>query len=191
MKGHIARFRSRAESLKQDQALQLRQLVLPWEEEAPVAVRQLLTLIDRHTATSKGWTFVMISPTQNRDVCRWIRANAKRPNVTAALWEEFFCHLMMDTGEIIMDRKQMMEAAGTTSSNVSTALSELVSVGALIRFQEGREVRWFMNPKVGTCLTGKARENAQQSAPALQVGGVRPVHSVPVRKHAPQIGGDG
>lgn len=75
----------------------------------------------------------------------------------------------MDTGEIVMDRKQMMEAAEASSSHVSNALSELVKIGALIRHQEGREVRWFMNPNIGTCLTGKAREDAQRSAPTLQV----------------------
>jgi hypothetical protein len=30
-------------------------------------------------------------------------------------------------------------------------------------------VRWFMNPNVGTCLTGKAREDAQGAAPKLSV----------------------
>jgi hypothetical protein len=169
MKGQITRFRSRAESLKQDQALQLRQLVLPWENESPVAVRQLLSLIDRHTAASKGWTFVMLSPTQHRAVSHWIRRHARRPGVSSDLWSEFFCHLRMDTGEIVMDRKQMMEAAEASSSHVSNALSELVKIGALIRHQEGREVRWFMNPNIGTCLTGKAREDAQRSAPTLQV----------------------
>lgn len=68
-----------------------------------------------------------------------------------------------------MDRKQMMEAASASSPHVSVALSELVGVGALIRHQDGRDVRWFMNPNIGTCLTGVARENAQRNAPKLTV----------------------
>jgi CRP-like cAMP-binding protein len=169
MKGHIARFRSRADMLRLDQAAELRQLVLKLEDQAPTAVRQLLSVVDRHTAASKGWTFVMMSPMQNRDVCRWIFQHAKRPHVSIRLWTEFFCHLRMDTGEIVMTRKEMAEAAGTTPDHVSSALSELVGVGALIRHREGREVRWFMNPNVGTCLTGKAREDAQGAAPKLSV----------------------
>jgi DNA-binding transcriptional ArsR family regulator len=112
---------------------------------------------------------VFINPWLKRDIYRWIRQNAKRPNISAALWAELFCHLRMDTGEIVMTRKEMAEAAGTTPDHVSSALSELVEVGALIRHQEGREVRWFMNPNVGTCLTGKAREDAQKAAPKLSV----------------------
>jgi predicted transcriptional regulator len=169
MRGHVVRFASRADSLKQHQAAELRQLVLRLEDEAPTAVRQLLAVVDRHTAATKGWSFVMLSPDQNRTVVRWINANAKRPRISAELWAEFFCHMRMDTGEIVMTRQEMATAAGTTLNNVSTALSELASVGALIRHQDGHAVQWFMNPKIGTCLTGKAREDAQKAAPRLSV----------------------
>ena len=111
----------------------------------------------------------MLSPAQNHVVNVWIQDHAKRPRLSARLWSAMFCHLRMDTGEIAMDRKQMMEAASASSSHVSDALAELVAVGALIRQQEGREVRWFMNPTIGTCLTGVAREKAQRTAPQLRV----------------------
>jgi hypothetical protein len=169
MKGHIARFTSRAESLKLEQALELRQLVIPWEDQAPGAVRQLLSVVDRHTAAAKGWSFIMLGPDQNRLVVRWINQHAKRPRVSGELWAEFFCHMRMDTGEIVMTRKEMAAAASTTPQSVSSALSELVTIGALIRHQEGREVRWFMNPRVGTNLTQLAREKAQAAAPELHV----------------------
>ena len=169
MKGHIVSFRSRADTLRLDQAAELRQLVLSLEDQAPTVVRQLLMVVDRHTAASKGWTFVLLAPSQNRDVCRWIRDHAKRPRISAMLWEEFFCNLRADTGEIVMTRAEMARVANTTPSNVSAALSELLAVGALIRHQEGREVRWFMNPRVGTHLTQRAREKAQASAPLLML----------------------
>jgi hypothetical protein len=169
MKGHIAQFKTKAGMLREAQAQQLRELVLPWEREAPAAIRQLLHLIDRHTAASKGWTFVMLSPAQNFAVNAWILDHSKRPRTALRLWAAMFCHLRLDTGEIIMDRKQMMAVSDAASAHVSAILSELVSIGALIRHQEGREVRWFMNPTIGTCLTGKAREDAQLAAPRLQV----------------------
>jgi hypothetical protein len=169
MKGHIARFSSRAALLKQEQAAELRQMVLPWEADAPGAVRQLLSLIDRNTAASKGWTFIMLSPAQNYAVNVWILDHAKRPRVSSRLWSAMFCHLRMDTGEVVMTRKQMMEESGAASPHVSEALSELAALGALIRHQEGREVRWFMNATIGTCLTGVAREKAQAAAPRLRV----------------------
>jgi hypothetical protein len=109
----------------------------------------------------------MLSPAQNRLVVRWINANAKRPRISAALWAEFFCHMRTDTGEIVMTRAEMMEAAGASSPHISHALAELHGMGAVIRHREGRDVRWFMNPRVGTHLTGIARQEAQASAPPL------------------------
>jgi len=167
MAARLHQFASRAQMLRREQAAELRQLVLGLEGEAPRAVAQIVAVIDRNTAAERGWSFVMLSPMQNRAVVRWINENAQRPRVSAALWAEFFCHMRTDTGEIVMDRKQMMEAAESSSSHVSDALSEFVRIRAVIRHREGRQVRWFMNPRVGTCLSGAAREEAQRQAPPL------------------------
>lgn len=171
MAARIIRYASRAQLLKLDRAAEARQLMLGFEAEAPRLVSQALALIDRHTIAEKGWSFVMLSPAQNRTVIRWIQANAKRPKISIALWSEFFCHMRTDTGEIVMSRSEMAEAVGALPRDVSAALTELHDVGALIRHQEGREVRWFMNPRIGTCLTGAAREKAQKASPALRVLG--------------------
>lgn len=167
MPARIVPYASRAQLLKRDRASEVRQMILQLEAEAPRLVGAMVALLDRHTVADKGWSFVMLSPAQNRLVVRWINANAVRPRVSAALWAEFFCHMRTDTGEIVMSRSAMMEAAGASSPHVSHALSELHGMGAVIRHKEGREVRWFMNPRVGTCLTGAAREEAQRSAPPL------------------------
>jgi len=167
MSARIAPFASKVQLLRRERARQLRQHVLDLEAEAPRAVSQIVAAIDRNTAAERGWSFVMLSPAQNRTVVRWIMANARRQSVTLALWTEFFCHLRTDTGEIVMDRAEMMEAAAASSPHVSAALAELVGLGALIRRREGREVRWFMNPRIGTHLTGAAREEAQGQAPPL------------------------
>lgn len=167
MAARVHQFASRAQMLRREQAAELRQLVLGLEVEAPRLVAQLVAVIDRNTAADRGWSFVMLSPMQNRAVLRWINQHALRPRLSVALWAEFFCHMRTDTGEIVMDRKAMMEAAEASSSHVSHALAELVRIGALIRHREGRDVRWFMNPSIGTCLTGVAREKAQREAPTL------------------------
>lgn len=167
MAARIVPYASRAALLKRERAAEVRQMILQLEAEAPRLVGQMVALIDRHTIADRGWSFVMLSPAQNRLVVRWINANAKRPRVSAALWAEFFCHMRTDTGEIVMSRAQMMEAADASTSHISDALSELLGMGAIIRQREGREVRWFMNPRVGTHLTGLARQEAQSAAPPL------------------------
>jgi len=167
MAARIVRYVSRAQLLNRDRAAEVRQLMLQYEAVAPHLVSQVMALIDRHTIAERGWSFVMLSPAQNRLVVRWINEHAKRPRVSASLWAECFCNMRTDTGEVVMTRAQMMEATGASSSHVSDALTELSGMGALIRRREGREVRWFMNPKVGTYLTGAAREEAQNAAPSL------------------------
>ncbi len=167
MGARIVPYATRAQLLKRDEALEVRQMVLSLEDKAPRLVGQFLALLDRNTAADRGWSFVMLSPAQNRLVVRWINANAKRPRISAALWAEFFCHMRTDTGEIVMTRVEMMEAACASSPHISHALAELHGMGAVIRHREGRDVRWFMNPRVGTHLTGVARQEAQTAAPPL------------------------
>lgn len=169
MAAGVVRFASKAQLLKRSQAGEMRQSVLQFEAQAPGVVGQMLALIDRNTAAERGWSFVMLSPVQNRLVVRWIMANSRRPSVAVPLWAECFCHMRTDTGEVVMTRQQMMDATGATTSHVSDVLAELVGMGALIRRQEGRTVRWFMNPTVGTHLAGVARERAQRNAPHLKV----------------------
>jgi hypothetical protein len=167
MTARLVRYASRAQLLNSDRAAEARQIILQFEAVAPHLVGQVMALIDRHTMAEKGWSFVMLSPAQNRLVVRWINEHAKRPRVSAALWADFFCNMRTDTGEVVMTRAQMMEATNASSSHVSDVLTELSGMGALIRLRQGREVRWFMNPRVGTHLTGVAREEAQRAAPPL------------------------
>src|SRR4051794_7931191 len=45
----------------------------------------------------------------------------------------------------------------------------LVRMRAVVRRQEGRRVRWFLNPLVGTGISGAIRDKAQAEAPKLEV----------------------
>jgi hypothetical protein len=42
-------------------------------------------------------------------------------------------------------------------------------VGAVYRRKEGRGVRYYVNPLLGTHLAGAARDKAQAQAPALRL----------------------
>ena len=98
MSARVVRFASKGELLKRSQASDMRQIVLQLEPQAPSLVGQMLALIDRNTAAERAWSFVMLSPSQNRLVVRWIRANSTRQGVAIDLWAECFCHMRMDTG---------------------------------------------------------------------------------------------
>ncbi len=153
--------------LRRDRTVRLRRELSAHELDAPDLVRELLAVVDRHTASALGWRFVMLGPHENRLVVRWINENAKRPRLSGLLWAELICHMRTDTGEIVRNRTQLAELVGCSPKHISDALSELLRMGALIRRQEGRDVRWFINPLVATCLTGAARDDAQRAAPPL------------------------
>ena len=48
-------------------------------------------------------------------------------------------------------------------------MGELESIGAIYRRQEGRGVRYFVHPSLGTHLTGAVRDKAQAEAPKLRL----------------------
>jgi len=167
MAARIISITVRSARLRRDRTFRLRHSAEELRDEAPELARELLHVIDRHTASEDGWRFVLFGPRQNREVVRWIDAHAKRPRLSQLLWAELFCNFHPMTGEVLLNRTQMAAAIGTHPQQVSAALSELLHFGALIRRQEGRDVRWFMNPNVATSLTGAARDDAQRGAPRL------------------------
>ncbi len=169
MAARIISITGRLSRVRRDRTFRLRHGAEELRDEAPQLAADLLHVIDRHTASEDGWRFVLFGPKQNREVVRWIQAHAKRRHLSQLLWAELFCNFHPMTGEVLLDRKQMAEAAGTSPRHVSEALSELLRFGALIRRQEGRDVTWFINPLVATGLTGAARDEAQRAAPKLAV----------------------
>ena len=120
----------------------------------------------------------MLSPSQNRAVVKYLRSNSARPMVAVELWALCFEHLRNDTGEVLLSREQMAEEVGVAPKRVSEVMSELVKIGAISRVRErvpgmrgSGVVRYFMNPNVATQLGGKARDDAQRSAPMLALVG--------------------
>jgi hypothetical protein len=116
----------------------------------------------------------MLSPEQNAAVVAWLAEHSARPQQAMKLWSILFTALRTDTGEIVLTRDELADRLGVTSDKISELMGELEQIGAISRRRHkiggmrGRGmVRYFMNPRVATCLTGEARDQAQAAAPPL------------------------
>jgi hypothetical protein len=177
MAAGVVRLRTRPERLREDEAAKVRQAVLALEAELPLpprAMGEIIAAIDRQTASTNGWTFVMLSPAENAHVVDWLAQNSTRPQLAMRLWAHLFLHLRRDTGEIVQTRDEIAEALGVHPEDVSRIMTELSGIGAVLRHRHRvRGMRgpgpiiYRMSPKIGTHLTGKARDEAQAKAPPL------------------------
>lgn len=160
----------RREMVDHNHAKQLRQQILdmPLPEQTRA---EMLSALSRNTASENCWTFIMLSPQQNRAVARYLDSHSKRPREALMLWAELFLSVRMDTGEILQTRQELAEAVGITVNNVSRIMTELEKINAIKRSREripgvrgaGR-VRYFMNPNIATTIGSKVdREEAQKA----------------------------
>jgi hypothetical protein len=176
MAATLRRLRTKADRLQAEQAAELRQFVLDYPALPEGVRRQIVVAIDRQAAAENGWTFVMLSPSQNKAVHRWLVENSERPRKATILWAELFDHLCRDTGEIMLTRDELAEAIDTDPDSVTRIMRELEAIGAIIIRRErvagtrgpARAV-YFMNPNVATNLSGAARDRAQAEAPKLRL----------------------
>jgi hypothetical protein len=128
-------------------------------------VAEMIALIDRRTASSNSWGFVMVQPQRDLEVVQWIIREALRPSISHLLWASMKGNLHSGTNEVLMTRAQMMQVTGARSPHVSEALSEFARREIIVRHKEGREVRWFLSPWIATHQSGAARDDAQRIAP--------------------------
>jgi hypothetical protein len=169
-------LRTREDRLREDQAATLRKLVLALPDLPARAAGEIVAAIDRQMASRRKWTFVMLEPAQNAAVVDWLMAHSSQPMKAARVWAQCFTALRMDTGEITLTRDELAQRAGVPSDEISRIMGELESCGAIIRRREkipgmrgpGRAV-YFMNSRVGTHLTGAARDQARDDAPLLRL----------------------
>lgn len=110
------------------------------------------------------WTFVMLSPSQNSAVVRWLNENSKRPQAATLLWARLFEVIRNDTGEIMQTRDELAQWLGVEPKNLSSMMTELASINAVRREKRGREVRYFMNSTIATHLPGHAARQAAREA---------------------------
>jgi hypothetical protein len=176
MPATLHRLRTKRQRLRREQAAALRQMILEFEGLPDHAARAIIGAIDRETAAENGWTFVMLSPAQNRAVIDWLLEHAERRREAIALWALLFEHLDRHTGMILLTRDELAEQVGAHPDNVTRIMADLESIGAISRRRErvaGMRgpgmARYFMNPNVGTHLVGLVREKAQAQASPLKL----------------------
>lgn len=183
MAARLFQLRTPHDRLREEQAAELRRLVLAVPDLPQRSVGEILATIDGATAAAQGWTFVMLSPAANAEIVTWLVQNSTLPQVAVQLWALLFTALRTDTGEVVLTRDEMAERLGVAPNEVSRIMTELEGVGAISRRRErvaGMRgpglVRYFMNPRVATHLAGRAREKAQGRAPLLEAieGGKTP-----------------
>jgi hypothetical protein len=174
MSASIHKFQPHKERLTLQKAQELKQMLLDLDDVPDRLKGEFVSLLDKRTAAAKGWTFIMLSPSQNALVVKWIAANSGRRIEAMQLWAMCFEHLRNDTGEIMLRREELADRLGISGDDVSRIMSELEGLGAIIRRRErvaGMKgpgvVRYFMNPNVATHLAGVERDKAQADAPLL------------------------
>ena len=187
MAATITTLATKPERLRQDQAERLRAALQEIEAQVELPtglMRDLFGVVAKRTASRARWTFVMLSPAQNNAVVAHLADTSSRPIVALKLWALCFQHLRDDTGEILLSRDQIAEVLKQSPDHVSRIMGELETCGAIIRRREkvaGMRgpglVRYFMNPRVATHLSGAERDRAQETAPPVLavVGGGKPL----------------
>jgi len=98
------------------------------------AVGAIISTIDRKTAADNGWTFIMLSATENRMVVEWLMGNSSRPNKAVLLWSILFGHMRRDTQEIMLSRDDLAARLKERPDNI--IMSELEKIGAISRRRE-------------------------------------------------------
>lgn len=151
-----------------EQAELVRQFVLDLDipEDARAHLDNALHKITE--TPGRRWLFVMISPEQFRFVKK-ATETTKRPSQTWAVFTLAITYLRMDTGEILASREKLAEDAGTEPRHVSTAMSDLVKIGAIVRHRRGRNVVYSINPTVGWAGGEGTRQEAAKDAPKLRL----------------------
>jgi CRP-like cAMP-binding protein len=151
--------------LDQAQAERFRSGLLTEAGLPPELRAEMIALIARRTVSTTAWRFVMVHPQRDFEIVQWIARNARRTPTSHLLWSVIKGNLHSGTNQVLMSRAQMMQATGASSAHVSEALSEFARIDVLQRHKEGREVRWFLNPRIATHQSGAARDDAQRIAP--------------------------
>jgi len=111
----------------------------------------------------------MISPEQNELVVNWLDDNSTQPRKAVRLWALLFKYVHRETGQIMLSRQEIAEKIKIHSSNVTRIMSELESIGAIIKKKEGRGVIYYMNPNVANHYPQEIRQKAQNAVHKLKI----------------------
>jgi CRP-like cAMP-binding protein len=166
----VTRLRTRRDRAGEVVVERLRSAVVEADDgSAPELVARLVTLIDREASSRRGWRFVMVEPDLNAQVVEHLTRESERPLIACRLWARLFAFLPPDSNEVMADREELAKAVGCAPSDVSRIMRELENIGAVYRRREGRAVRFYVHPSLGTHLSGAVRDRAQAEAPPLRL----------------------
>jgi DNA-binding transcriptional ArsR family regulator len=148
----------------------LRSAVLEADDgSSPEIVSRVVTLLERELSARSGWRFIMVEPVLYAQVVNYLAEHSRRKLKAVQLWAQLFTMLPPDSNEVLLSREELAQAIGLQPRTVSEIMGELEAIGAVYRRREGRGVRYFVHPKLGTHLTGAIRDKAQAEAPALRL----------------------
>src|SRR4051794_19802836 len=166
----VVRLRTRRDAREQATLEEIRGLLLGMAGAAPEPViGRLVATVERALAARRGWRFVMVEPHLYAEVAAYLDQHSRRPRKAVQLWARLFTALPPDSNEVLLSRAELAQMVGVGPAAVSEIMGELEAVGAVYRRKEGRGVRYFVNPLLGTHLAGAARDKAQAQAPALRL----------------------
>ena len=166
----VTRLRSRRDARQEDGIARLREAIQDAAGAVPVdVVGRIVHMLDRELSSRRGWGFVMVEPHLYAGVVTHLTEHSRRPLKAVRLWTQLFTVLPPDSNEVMADREELGRMVGLRPQEVSEIMGELEAVGAVYRRKEGRGVRYFVNPLLGTHLAGAARDKAQAEAPRLQL----------------------
>src|ERR671916_1525146 len=129
----------------------------------------VVALVERKLSAGRGWKFIMVEPRLYGDVVEHLLKHSKRPQKAVLLFTRLFSYLPPDGNEVLCSREELARMVGCQPRDVSEIMGEIEDVGAVYRRREGRGVRYFVNPLLGTHLAGAARDRAQGEAPSLRL----------------------
>jgi len=161
--------KSQEETLKRFKQLEL--ILAQYPEINEEKKSSILWELKRKTKLQEKntWTFIMISAEQNELVVEWLAQHSSRALHAIRLWNKLFKVVNRTTGQIMMSRQDMADDMKILPRNVSTIMSELESIGAILKKKDGRNIIYYMNPLVGTHLPQEIRDEAQKVAPKLKL----------------------
>jgi DNA-binding transcriptional ArsR family regulator len=166
----VVKLRTRRARAAEAGISRLRSAVLEADDgSSPAIVSRLVTLLDREMSSRSGWRFIMVEPVLYAQVVDHLARHSRRKLKAVQLWAHLFATLPPDSNEVQLGREELAQAVGLQPRTISEIMSELEAVGAIYRRREGRGVRYFVHPSLGTHLTGAVRDRAQGEAPKLRL----------------------
>jgi DNA-binding transcriptional ArsR family regulator len=167
----VVRLRTRRDSKEQAGLVALRDTLHALTETgAPRDVLgRLVETVERELSARSGWRFVMVEPFLYAQVVAHLAEHSRRKLKAVQLWAQLFTALPPDSNEVQLNREELGRAVGLQPRTVTEIMGELETIGAVYRKRRGREVRYYVNPRLGTHLRGELRDQAQADAAELRL----------------------